>query len=73
LRVDWAIPCRYAETAEDGTATLVGAGIDSMWAASLPHRAAVVLMLRFVGPEDEFEEGAAWRFASSTRDRARRP
>ena len=57
MRVDWAIPCRYAEAAEDGTATLVGAGIDSMWLASLPHRAAIVLMLRFVGAEDEFEVG----------------
>jgi hypothetical protein len=58
VRVDWAIPCRYAEKARDGTATLVGAGIDSIWAPSLPHRTALVLMLRFVGPEDEFEEGA---------------
>ena len=58
MRVDWAIPCRYAEVARDGTATLVGGGIDSMWAVTLPHRATVVLLLRLVGPEDEFEEGA---------------
>jgi hypothetical protein len=57
VRVDWAIPCRYAEVARDGTATLVGAGIDSMWVPSLPHEMSLFLVLRFVGAEDEFEAG----------------
>jgi hypothetical protein len=56
VRLDWAIPCRYAEATWDGTATLVGAGVDSIWASSLPRQATVFLMLRFAGAEDEFED-----------------
>jgi hypothetical protein len=55
VRLDWAIPCRYAEATWDGTATLVGAGADSVFTSSLPLEAMVFLMLRFTGAEDEFE------------------
>ena len=55
VRLDWAIPCRYAEATWDGTATLVGAGADSIFTSSLPREAMVFLMLRFAGTEDEFE------------------
>ena len=50
------MPCRYAETPGDGTALMVGAGIDSLWIADLPQPAAIFLMLRLAGAEDEFQE-----------------
>lgn len=50
------MPCRYAETPGDGTATMLGAGIDTTWLPELPHAVAVFLMLRIVGAEYEFEE-----------------
>jgi hypothetical protein len=56
VRLDWAIPCRYAEATWEGTATLVGAGVDSIWTSSLPWRAMLFLVLRFAGAEDELEE-----------------
>jgi hypothetical protein len=56
LRVDWAVPCRYAEASTDGTATIVGAGIDSFWPGEVPSDIGLFLMIRIVGPQDEFEE-----------------
>jgi len=55
LRLDWAVPCRYAE-AVDGTATIIGGGIDSFWPPEVPTDLGVFLMIRIVGPQDEFEE-----------------
>lgn len=55
LRLDWAVPCRYAEAASDATATIIGGGIDSFW-TEVPGDIAVFLMLRVVGPPDEFED-----------------
>jgi hypothetical protein len=56
VRIDWALPCRYAEGADDGTATLVGAALDSIWMPELPGDVDLYLMLRVVAPPDEFEE-----------------
>jgi hypothetical protein len=56
LRVDWAVPCRYAEAPGDGTANMLGAGIDTLWLPELPVAVAIFLMLRLAGPEDEFRE-----------------
>ncbi len=53
MRVDWAIICRYAEVAQDGLATLVGAGIDSFWLPEFPAELAVLVAVRFVGPDSE--------------------
>jgi len=61
LEVAWALPCRFAEATPDGTATLVGAGLDSVWLAEVPADAGVFLMMRISGPRYEFEE--AHRFA----------
>jgi Family of unknown function (DUF6941) len=35
---------------------MLGAGIDSLWFAEVPATAAIFLMLRVAGAEDEFEE-----------------
>ena len=56
MRIDWALPCRYAEALEDGTATLVGAALDSIWLPELPGDVDLTLMLRVAAPPDEFEE-----------------
>jgi hypothetical protein len=56
MRIDWALPCRYAETREDGTATLVGATLDSIWLPDLPGEVDVHLVVRVAAPPDEFEE-----------------
>jgi hypothetical protein len=55
VRIDWALPCRYAEAAADGTATIVGAGLDSLWVGELPADVGTFMMLRIAAPPDEFE------------------
>ena len=55
LRLDWAVPCRFAE-ASDGTATIIGGGIDSFWPSEVPTDIGLFVMMRMVGPPDEFED-----------------
>jgi hypothetical protein len=55
LEVAWALPCRFAEAAADGTATIVGAGLDSVWIPDVPADVGVFLMMRITGPQYEFE------------------
>jgi hypothetical protein len=56
VQLAWAIPCRFAEAMADGTATLVGAGFDSIWVGALPADVSMVLMMRITGARYEFEE-----------------
>lgn len=56
LRLDWAVPARYAEASVDGTATIIGGGIDSFWPPDVPADVGLFVMLRIVGPPDEFGE-----------------
>lgn len=56
MDVAWALPCRFAEATPDGTATIVGAGIDSVWIEETPSDVGVFLMMRISGPVYEFEE-----------------
>ena len=56
LRLDWAVPSRYAEASADGSATIIGAGIDSFWVPEVPADIGLFLMIRVTGPQDEFEE-----------------
>lgn len=50
------LPCRYAEIVQDGTASIIGAGIDSVWVGDLAGEVSITLMTRFSGPPDEFDE-----------------
>lgn len=50
------MPCRYAETPGDGTATMLGAGIDSIWTDKVPAQIGLFLMLRVTGADYEFED-----------------
>jgi hypothetical protein len=54
--VVWALTCRFAETTPDGTATLVGAGLDSVWVQEVPADVGVFLMMRIAGAAYEFGE-----------------
>jgi hypothetical protein len=54
--VAWALPCRFAEVSPDGTATLVGAGLDSVWIQEVPADVGVFLMMRISGAVYEFDE-----------------
>jgi len=56
LEVAWALPCRFAEATPDGTATIVGAGLDSMFISEVPADVGVFLMMRIAGPQYEFQE-----------------
>lgn len=56
MEVAWALPCRFAEATPDGTATIVGAGIDSVWTPEVPADVGVFLIMRIAGPSYEFEE-----------------
>jgi hypothetical protein len=56
VEVAWALPCRFAEATADGSATLVGAGLDSLWVPEVPADIGVFMMMRITGPQYEFEE-----------------
>jgi hypothetical protein len=56
VRVDWVVPCRYAETPGDGTATILGGGTDTFWVAELPAEIAIFLAMRVAGTEDEWRD-----------------
>ncbi|MGO9898836.1 MAG: DUF6941 family protein [Solirubrobacteraceae bacterium] len=57
MRVDWAIPCRYAEV-HDNLATIIGGGIDHMWMPALPAPVQVILAIRLIFLPDEIDSGA---------------
>ena len=52
MRVDWAIPCRYAEV-NGSLATIVGAQVDAVRVAQFPARVGTWLALRLVFGDDE--------------------
>jgi hypothetical protein len=52
VRVDWAIPCRYAEV-NGGLATIVGAQVDAARVTQFPARVGTWLAFRFVFSDDE--------------------
>ena len=52
MRVDWAIPCRYAEV-NGGLATIVGAQVDAVRVGEFPARVGTWLAVRLVFGDDE--------------------
>jgi len=54
VRVEWAIPCRYAEL-EGGTATIVGAGVDVFFVADLPAIIGMMVVMKLSGSAEEWE------------------
>jgi hypothetical protein len=50
VRIDWAIPCRYAEV-NNGLATIAGGGIDTFWPPNIPSPIGLVMVVRLVGTE----------------------
>lgn len=56
LRLDWVVPCRYAEVGGDGTMSILGAGLDTFWVEEeqLPAPLGVFLATRVAGSEDEW-------------------
>jgi hypothetical protein len=67
LRVDWAIPCRYAEV-HDNLATIVGGGIDHLWLPALPSPVQVILAIRLVFLPDELDSDDPHRLRVSALD-----
>jgi hypothetical protein len=55
VNVDWIIPCRYVEIHEN-LATMVGAGIDTLWPPELPATVQVTAAVRISGLPEELEE-----------------
>jgi hypothetical protein len=46
LRLLWAIACRSYEIRDDGTASIEGAGADTVWVPTLPIEVSLLLLLR---------------------------
>jgi hypothetical protein len=55
VRVDWAIPCRYAEVQPGRGATIIGAGTDVVIAPHIPAPMQVLFAVRFVGEANELD------------------
>lgn len=53
MNIAWAIPCRYVEV-HDNLATIIGAGIDTVWIEELPAMVGCMVAVRLVGMPDEF-------------------
>jgi len=58
VRVDWAIPCRYAEVHPQSGATIIGAGADLIIAPQIPTPVQVLFVVRFVGAPEEVKGDA---------------
>jgi hypothetical protein len=56
MNVDWIIPCRYVEIHEN-LATMIGAGIDTLWPAELPATIQVTTAVRLTGLPEELADG----------------
>lgn len=54
MRVDWAIPCRFAEVHQGG-ATIVGAGCDVVPVPETPTPVQVLFAVRYGGSPDELD------------------
>ena len=54
MKVDWAIPCRFAEVHQGG-ATIVGAGCDVIPLPETPAAVQVLFAVRYVGAPDELD------------------
>jgi hypothetical protein len=52
LQIDWIIPCRYVEV-HDNLGTIVGAGIDTVWAPNLPAAIQMTVAVRLLALADE--------------------
>jgi hypothetical protein len=55
VRIDWAIPCRYAEV-NGSLATIIGAQVDAARVPSFPARVNTWLALRLVFSDEELAE-----------------
>jgi hypothetical protein len=51
MRIEWVIPCRYAERQADGTLMISGAGVDTFWARddALPSNFGLTVAIRLLG------------------------
>lgn len=65
MRVEWLVPCRYAELSSDGTLAIVGAGQDIYFVPdeALPATLGTFLAVRIVGTESEWIDGQEHLFA----------
>lgn len=52
MRIDWIIPCRYAEIHQN-LGTIVGAGIDTFTVPALPAHIEVAVVVRLLAMPDE--------------------
>ncbi len=55
VRIDWAIPCRYAEV-NGSLATIVGAQIDAARVPGFPARVGTFVAIRFLFADEELSE-----------------
>lgn len=62
MRIDWVILCRYAEI-RGGTATIVGAGVDTYKLESFPGEISLGVVVRFVADHDEMAGGRSTTYA----------
>lgn len=55
MNIGWVIPCRYVEI-HDNLATIVGAGIDTLWVQEIPSQIQLWLAIRLTALAEEFTE-----------------
>ncbi len=67
MNIDWIIPCRFVEV-HDGLATIIGAGIDTLWVEELPAQVQVVLAIRLLGMAEELDHEIKHAFTNRIRD-----
>ena len=52
MNIDWVIPCRFVEV-HDNLATIIGAGIDTVWVPGVPHPVHSATRIDATGPAEE--------------------
>ena len=58
MRIDWIVPCRYAELQPDGSLNITGAGVDTLWIPDqgLESDLTMLFAIRVIGAPDEVVE-----------------
>jgi hypothetical protein len=72
VRIDWAVACRYVEVS-GGTATIVGAGIDTYTLQSFPADLQVNMAVRIAAQDDELGSEHQHAFGVKVLDPAMEP
>ncbi len=67
MNIDWITPCRFVEV-HDNLATIIGAGIDTLWVEELPAQVQVMFAIHLRGMVEELDPEIKHAFTNRVQD-----